>query len=194
VGGVVLVCFGFALAAALLLPGALTRRRAVAVVLAPAAGLIALAVIDLVTAHGSGHFNGSILHASSAGEVRDLLVRRYTAAWQELRNHAMPAAFAIALLAAAYAWRRRRRVLAPVDDDPAWTAALAGGIAAGVVGALSEDSGPLLLVVAVFVLACVGGYLWGRPADVDWPHAPHPPGAREVGSARAGAGAGQAAP
>ena len=32
-------------------------------------------------------------------------------------------------------------------------AALAGGLAAGVVGALVEDSGPVLLVVAVFALA-----------------------------------------
>jgi hypothetical protein len=163
VGGVVLVCFGFALAAALLLPGAITRKRALAVLLAPVAGLLALAAIDIATAHGGGHYTGSILHARSAGDVRELLVRRYTAAWQELRNHAMPVAFAVALVAAAFAWRARRLLLAPVDGDPAFTAALAGGIAAGTVGALTEDSGPLLLVVAVFVLGCVGAYLWGRP-------------------------------
>ncbi len=39
----------------------------------------------------------------------------------------------------------------------------AGGLAAGVVGALVEDSGPVLLVVAVFALGCVATYLWGRP-------------------------------
>ena len=62
--------------------------------------------------------------------------------------------------------RLRRRLLAPVGDDPAWLAALAGGLTAGVVGALSEDSGPVLLVVAVFTLGCVSTYLWGRPASV----------------------------
>jgi hypothetical protein len=163
VGGVVLVSFGFALAATLLLPGALTRRRALAVLLAPLAGLAVLAAIDLATAHGTGHFSGSILHARSAGEVRDLIVRRYTAAWEELGNHAMPVASALALVFAAYAVRRRERLLAPVAGDPAWRAALAGGLAAGVIGALSEDSGPLLLVAAVFVLGCVLSYLWGRP-------------------------------
>jgi hypothetical protein len=43
-------------------------------------------------------------------------------------------------------------------------AALAGGLTAAVVGALVEDSGPVLLVVGVFALGCVATYMWGRPA------------------------------
>jgi len=163
VGGVILVSFGFAVASALLAPGALTRRRALAVLAAPLVGLAALAGIDLATAHGAGHFTGSVLHARSAGELRDVIVRRYRAAWGELRNHAMPAATLLALAAGALAVRRRARLLAPVGGDPAFGAALAGGLAAGVVGALVEDSGPVLLVVAVFALGCVCAYLWGRP-------------------------------
>jgi hypothetical protein len=162
VGGVILVSAGFALAAVLMLPGAVTRRRLAVILITPFVGLLALALIDLATAHGGGHFTGSILHARSAGDLRDVIVRRYTAAWGELHNHAMPVATAVALVAAVFAARRRRRLLAPVGSDPAWTAALAGGLAAGVVGALSEDSGPVLLVVAVFALLCVATYLWGR--------------------------------
>jgi hypothetical protein len=75
----------------------------------------------------------------------------------------MPAATAVALLYAAIGLRRRERLLAPVALDPAWLAALAGGLTAGVLGALVEDSGPVLLVVAVFALGCVSTYLWGRP-------------------------------
>jgi len=66
-------------------------------------------------------------------------------------------------LSCVQAWRRRDRLLAPVAVDPAWLAAFAGGLAAGLLGALSEDSGPVLLVVAVFTLGCVAAYLWGRP-------------------------------
>jgi hypothetical protein len=44
-----------------------------------------------------------------------------------------------------------------------WEAALGGGLAAGIVGALVEDSGPVLLVVAVFALGCVLSYLWAAP-------------------------------
>jgi hypothetical protein len=164
VGGVILVSAGFAVATALVLPGAISRRRALTVLMTPLAGLIALAGLDLATAHGSGHYTGSILHASSAGEVRDVIVRRYTAAWDELHNHMMPVATGLALLCAAVGLRRRERLLAPVAGDPAWQAAFAGGLTAGVVGALTEDSGPVLLVVAVFALGCLATYLWGRPA------------------------------
>lgn len=161
VGGVILVCAGTAVATAMLLPGAPTRRRVLLVLIAPAIGLAALAAIDLLSAHGSGHFTGSVLHARSAGDVRDVLVRRYKAAWDELGNHAMPFATALALVAGGLGVWRRERVTRPVGGDPAWLAALCGGLTAGVVGALTEDSGPVLLVVAVGALGCVLAYLWG---------------------------------
>ena len=163
VGGVILVSAGTAVASVMLLPGAVNRKRILIVTAAPVAGLVALAALDLLTAHGGGHFTGSVLDARSAGDIRDIIVRRYGAAWDELKNHLMPLATALALGASAYGVRRRERICAPVDSDPAWLAALAGGLTAGVIGALTEDSGPVLLVVAVFALACVLAYLWGRP-------------------------------
>jgi hypothetical protein len=164
VGGVILVSAGFAVACVMLLPGTLTRKRALLILASPLVALVALAALDLATAHGSGHFTGSILHARSAGDLRDVIVRRYAAAWNELKNHAMPVATALALVYAAVGVRLRERLLAPVGGDPAWLAAFAGGLAAGIVGTLSEDSGPVLLVVAVLTLGCVAAYLWGRPA------------------------------
>jgi hypothetical protein len=171
VGGVILVVAGFAVACVVVagLPEdgrGLTRRRALIVLISPLVGLAALAVLDLLTAHGTGHFTGSVLHARSAGDVRDVIVRRYTAAWDELKNHAMPAATAVALIYAALGVRERRRLLAPVASDPAWLAALSGGLTAAIVGALVEDSGPVLLVVGVFALGCVTTYLWGRPPEL----------------------------
>jgi hypothetical protein len=165
VGGVILVSFGFAVATVMLLPGVITRRRALLVMIAPVLALVALALLDLATAHGGGHFTGSVLHARSAGDIRDIIVRRYGAAWDELKNHVMPIATALALIAGAWGLGRRERLLAPVAGDPAWLAALCGGLAAGMVGALAEDSGPVLLVVAVFALGCVACYLWGRPRE-----------------------------
>jgi hypothetical protein len=172
VGGVILVSAGTAVATVMLLAGTLTDRRSASkrvliVMAAPVIGLIALAAIDLATAHGSGHFTGSVLDARSPGDIRDIIVRRYSAAWDELKNHLMPLATALALLASVLAIRHRDRVLAPVSCDPAWLAALAGGLTSGVVGALTEDSGPVLLVVAVFALGCVLSYLWGKPLGVE---------------------------
>ena len=163
VGGVILVSAGTAVATVMLLPGTLNRRRLLLVMAAPIVGLVALAALDLATAHGGGHFTGSVLDARSAGDIRDIIVRRYGAAYDELKNHLMPVATVFALGASVVVVRRRERVCAPVDSDPAWLAALAGGLTAGVIGALTEDSGPVLLVVAVFVLGCVLSYLWGKP-------------------------------
>ncbi|MFZ1926286.1 MAG: hypothetical protein WAU42_09110 [Solirubrobacteraceae bacterium] len=163
VGGVILVSAGTAAATVMLLPGTLNRKRVLIVMAAPVLGLIALAAIDLATAHGSGHFTGSVLDARSAGDIRDIIVRRYSAAWDELKNHLMPLATAFALIVSFIAVRRRDRVLAPVASDPVWLAAFAGGLTSGVIGALTEDSGPVLLVVAVGTLGCVLSYLWGKP-------------------------------
>jgi hypothetical protein len=106
-----------------------------------------------------------VLHAHSAGEIRDIIVRRYTAAYDELIHGAMPFATALALIVSAFAVRHHKRLLVSVHCDPGWLAALAGGLTAGVIGALSEDSGPVLLVVAVGALGCVLSYLWNQPAD-----------------------------
>ena len=77
----ILVSAGSAVATVLLLARrGSRRRRALIVLISPVVGLVALAAIDLATAHGSGHFTGSVLHAHSAGEMRDIIVRRYTAA------------------------------------------------------------------------------------------------------------------
>ncbi len=165
VGGVILVSAGFAVAAVMLAPGRFSQRRMLLVLASPLVALVALAALDLATAHGSGHYTGSILHASSAGELRDVIVRRYGAAWRELKNHAMPFATALALVCAATAVSLRKRLLAPIGEDPAWSAVLAGALTAGVVGAFSEDSGPVLFVVAVFAGGCVASYLWGRPDE-----------------------------
>ncbi len=54
-----------------------TRRGLLMVIASPIAGLAALAALDMLTAHGTGHYTGSVLDAHSAGEIRDLLVRRY---------------------------------------------------------------------------------------------------------------------
>jgi hypothetical protein len=167
VGGVILVSAGTAVASVMLLPGSLNRKRILIVMAAPLAGLLALAALDLATAHGGGHFTGSVLDARSAGDIRDIIVRRYGAAWDELRNHLMPFATALALVASAVGIARREQLCAPIDSDPAWLAALAGGLTAGAIGALTEDSGPVLLVVAVFVLGCLLSYLWGGPVTAE---------------------------
>jgi hypothetical protein len=160
VGGVILVCAGTAVAVIVLAPGRPRRGRLLLALATPLLGLAALALLDLLTAHGSGHFTGSVLHARSAGDLRDLIVRRYADAWNASRNGVMPevALAAVGLVALGVLLRRR---IYGSQDRPIWHAALGGGLTAGLVGTLVEDSGTLLWVVAVIALAAVTAYLHG---------------------------------
>jgi len=123
---------------------------------------VALAALDLLTG-GDSHFTRTILHAESAGSLWDVVTRRYTLAFNVLKTGAMPFVVILALLGIAYAVRYRERIYAPLGGDPAWHAALVGGLTASIVGALFNDSGPMLLVFGVFVLACATAYIRGDP-------------------------------
>jgi hypothetical protein len=165
VGGVITIGAGAGAAAVLMLPGGLTRRSAAIAVAAPVAGLGLLAAVDLTTG-GDSHFTRTVLRADGSGALWDIVARRYELAGRQAIRGLMPAITLIALLAIAVAVRQRSRVLANVDGDPAWRAALVGLIAAGVAGSLFNDSGPVLLLFETFIAAAMVLYLRGDP-DLD---------------------------
>lgn len=158
VGGVITFGSGIAVMTVLMAPGRASRRTIVLALLAPVGAVAGLAALDLATG-GNGHFTRTILHADSARSLWDVVERRYTLAYDVLRAKAMPFITALTLVAIAYGVRRRERLYAPLRGSPAWRAALAGGLTASIVGALANDSGPILLVFGVFVLACVTAYV-----------------------------------
>jgi hypothetical protein len=163
VGGVITVGSGVAAATLLMLPGRPSRRRVALAALVPLAALAALAALELATG-GNGHFTRTILHADSAGSLWDIVERRYTLAFNVFTLGAMPLITVVAVLAVAYALRYRERIYAPLRGSPAWRAALIGGLTASIVGALTNDSGPLLFVFGVFILACATAYVRGAPS------------------------------
>lgn len=162
VGGVITVGAGVAAAMVVMAPGGPSRRTILLAAVIPIAALVGLAAIDLATG-GNAHFTRTILQAESAGSLWDVVTRRYTLAFNVLKNGAMPFVTLLALLGAAYAVRHRERIYAPLGDAPSWHAALIGGLTASVVGALSNDSGPMLLAFGVFMLACATAYVRGDP-------------------------------
>ncbi|UTI65730.1 hypothetical protein NBH00_05830 [Paraconexibacter antarcticus] len=162
VGGVLTVGAGTAVAVLCMIPGALTKRRLALAVAAPAAALVALAVLDVVTG-GDSHFTRTILQADGSQALWDVFKRRYELAFNVLKRGLMPFATGIALLACVYGVRYRRRIYASIGDDAAWQAAMYGSLAAGVAGTLFNDSGPLLLLFSTFVLAVVSAYVRGEP-------------------------------
>jgi hypothetical protein len=168
VGGVLTVGGGAAVATLFMLPGGVTRRAVVLACLVPAAALAGLAALDLATG-GNSHFTRTVLHAHGDNALQDIVVRRYELAFNALKRGLMPFATAIAALTLIYGIKYRARIFAPLASSDVWRAALAGSVAAGVVGSLSNDSGPLLLVVSTFAVVAATVYIRGDPrlAHVD---------------------------
>ncbi len=162
VGGVITLGSGIAAMAIVMLPGTPSWRMIALAATVPILALVSLALLDLATG-GDGHFTRTILQADSAGALWDVVKRRYTLAFNVFSLGAMPFVTLVGLLSAAYAVRYRERIYAPLEGSPSWRAALIGGLTASVVGALTNDSGPLLLVFGIFVLACATAYIRGDP-------------------------------
>ena len=166
VGGVITVGGAAAAAVALALPGRIGRRGILLALSVPALALAALAAVDLLT-DGDAHFTNTVLKADNAQALADTIGRRYQLAWQALIRGVMPLITLLAVGAAVFAWRRRAALYAPVAQRPAWGVALSAGLAGSVAGALTNDSGPVLLVIGVFVLAWATGYVRGDPRLAD---------------------------
>lgn len=161
VGAAIIVAAATAVTAVLMLPGELSRKRILILVVSPIIGLAVLAGLDLLTAGGQGHFSRSVLSLDSSDSFFEIVERRSSLAWQQLRGGNTPLVTAICLLAAAFAIRNRK-MFEPFAG-PIWPAALIGGLVGGLIGSVTEDSGPLLIIVATVTLAGVCSYLLGRP-------------------------------
>jgi hypothetical protein len=162
VGGVITIAVAVAVATLVMTPGRPTFRRLALTALVPVGALAVLIAIDLGLSGGS-HLTRNLLRASDAGELLELVTRRYQLAWRVLTGGDKPALFLGAVLAIAFAWRNRRLLYGTLPHR-AWEAGLAGGLAAGVAGMLVNDSGPVLLINSIFGLAALTAYLLGRPA------------------------------
>jgi hypothetical protein len=174
VGAAFIVAGASAVAAMMMLPGRMSGKRILILILSPVIGLGLLAALDALTAGGQGHLSNSVLSLDSFGAFFETVERRSTLAWQQLWRDAMPVVTLLCLLAAAFAIRNRS-IFRPFDG-PIWPAALVGGLAGGLVGSFTEDSGPLLIVVATVTLAGVCSYLLGRPDEPDEPATETPAG------------------
>jgi hypothetical protein len=161
VGGIFTIAGGAAIATLLLLPGGLTKRAIGLAILAPIAGLIALAALDLATG-GNGHFTRTVLHGSVSDQL-NTFQRRYELAWSIVSHGYAPLLTILCGLAVAYALVHRDRVYATIRGDAVWRAALGGGLAASIAGSLFNDSGPLLLFIGIVSLTFVTAYLRSPP-------------------------------
>jgi hypothetical protein len=157
VGASVMLAAGIA-AAAVAVKNGLPRARAIVIVLAaPVAGLAALALLDLATG-GNSHFTRSVLRAGGLGDLADVAQRRIELSYRSLGRGVIGLLVLVALAALAWGVRSRQRVFAALAGYPGLAAGLVGATVAVVIGALSNDSGPIILLIGTSYLALAVGY------------------------------------
>ena len=159
VGGVITIGMGVAVATLVMLPGGITIRSLIVTALVPVAAIGLLILIDLGLS-GGDHLSRNLLRTENSSELWELVSRRYELAFRVLKTGRTPAYFLAAALGVAFAVKNRRWLYANLPHR-AWVATLIGGLAAGVAGTVTNDSGPVLLVNAVLALAGVTAYLLG---------------------------------
>jgi hypothetical protein len=167
VGAVITLGAGGAAAVIAALPGRPSRRLVALGIAAPVAALGALIVLDLITG-GGAHLTRSVLHAHGSGDLLDVAKRRFETSFSSLKKPGWAIAFVIALAAMVWLALRRERLLSGVPKMLA--AGLIGTWFAVVAGAISNDSGPLILEIgAIFLLLGTGYARSGRRLAVGPP-------------------------
>jgi hypothetical protein len=163
VGAVITLGAGAAAAVVLSRPGGPSRRAVALAVALPPAALAGLVAIDLLTG-GGAHFSRSVLDAGGPGDLGDVARQRFELSWKSLTHGLTPLTAALAALVLAAGFLRRRELVAPLAAAPggrAFVAGLGGGLAATIVGALANDSSPVILIAGAIGLLLAAGYVQG---------------------------------
>jgi hypothetical protein len=162
VGGVITLGAGAAGAVLSALGGPLTRRRLLLAALVPVAALVALVALDVATS-GGAHLTRTVLQGDQPGSLLDIVQRRFTISAKGLLYLPVGVTVVIGIVAFAFGLRNRDRVFAPLHDHPAFTAGIWGAFWATVIGALSNDSGPVIFALGFLGILFATGYVRGRP-------------------------------
>ena len=144
-----------------------TRTIVLALVLVPVAGILGLVGLDLATS-GGAHLTRTVIEGEGAGNLLEIVERRTVISWRGLADTTVLVVCIVGVIGLAYGLRNRARLLAPLRDHPVFAAGMWGGLAATIVGALGNDSRPVIFAGGFLVLALASGYAWGggtRPAD-----------------------------
>jgi len=162
VGAVPTIVAG-ATVAALVAAGSIPWRLRIAILIgAPVVGLAALALLDLVTG-GDAHFSRSVLEAGGLNDIADIAERRVRLSYRSLGRGMIPFLVAFALISLAVGFYYRRELLRATEGAPGVRAAVYGLLAAVLVGALTNDSGPIILLIGSSYLLFAVVYLAAVP-------------------------------
>jgi hypothetical protein len=156
VGAVVTLGAGGAAAVVASLGARPSRRVLALAVAAPVAAIGALILLDVVTG-GGAHLTRSVVDSQGSGDLVDVIRRRLQGSFSSLKKPGWAAAFVIAVTVVVWLAAQRERFLRRVPRELA--AGLVGAWFAVVIGAASNDSGPVILDIGAVMLLLSAGYV-----------------------------------
>ena len=162
VGGVITLGAGAAGAVLASLPGGPSRRAIVLAAVVPALALVALIAIDVLTG-ANAHLTRTVLEGEGAGGLLEVVKRRLLISVSGLDRASLAVVAVIGIVCMVWGVRRRDDLLRPMRGHPAFVAGIWGALAATVVGALSNDSGPVIFDVGFLGLLLATAYGRGAP-------------------------------
>jgi cell division protein FtsW (lipid II flippase) len=150
-----------AVVAAVVAAGRRRRMAVLAVVAAPFAVLVLLALIDLLSG-ANAHLTRSVLDAGGLGDLADVAQRRLQLSAHSFSRPVLLAFLPLVAAIAVLAWVRRDRLRAWLEGAPAMRAGLIGALAATAIGTLANDSGALLLEIGTAYLLVFTSFAWAE--------------------------------
>jgi hypothetical protein len=150
-----------AVVAAVVIAGRGRRTAVLAVVAAPFAVLVLLALIDLLSG-ANAHLTRSVLDAGGLEDLADVAQRRLQLSAHSFARPVLLAFLPLVLGIAIFASVRRDRLQAWLENAPAMRAGLLGALAATAIGTLANDSGALLLEIGTAYLLVFLSFAWAE--------------------------------
>jgi hypothetical protein len=160
VGGVITLGAGGAAAVVMALPRAPTRKTIALAILVPILAVGALALLDLAIG-GGAHLTRTLSSSSGPGDFGKVIVRRWRLSAAGLTRGTTPFTVGLCIGLLVYVAVRRRELLAPLSEDRQrpLRAAIVGSWFAIVIGALANDSGPMIVMIGTISLLLTLGYV-----------------------------------
>jgi hypothetical protein len=172
VGGVITLGAGAAGAILASLGRRPTRRALALAAIVPVIGVAALVGLDLLTS-GGAHLTRTVVHGGGVGDLLDIVRRRLIISVSGLKRLSTAITCALGIVLFTIGVRRRGELFGPLRDQPAFMAGIWGAFTATVVGALANDSGPLIFEAGLVLLLLATGYARSRPEPPLPAQAPH---------------------
>jgi hypothetical protein len=160
VGGVITLGAGGAAAVVMSLPRGPTPRAIALAIVVPILAVGALVLLDLAVG-GGAHLTHTLSSSSGPGDLADVVLRRWRLSVAGLTHGSMPFSVGICIALLVLGVVRRRELLGPLRGrrERPLRAAVVGSFFAVVVGALVNDSGPMIVMIGTVSLLLMLGYV-----------------------------------